>query len=89
MSSNRVFGSSHAKGGIEPSLAKTALILIEFQNEFTTEGLLGFIFCAPKGPQSSRALCLNALMNFAYEALGKVEALKRLVIAIFAYPLGC
>ena len=34
----RVFDASEAKGGCDPEPAKTAVVFIEFQNEFTTEG---------------------------------------------------
>ena len=37
-SSARTFTSAQAKGGCELDLSKTALVLIEYQNEFTTEG---------------------------------------------------
>ena len=35
---DRVFGPSEAKGGCEVDPAKTAVVFIEYQNEFTTEG---------------------------------------------------
>ena len=35
---NRVFGASEAKGGCDLEPTKTAVLFIEFQNEFTTEG---------------------------------------------------
>jgi nicotinamidase-related amidase len=34
----RVFTPAEAKGGIKATASKTALVLIEYQNEFTTEG---------------------------------------------------
>jgi len=37
-SSARTFTSAQAKGGCELDLSKTALVLIEYQDEFTTEG---------------------------------------------------
>jgi len=37
-SSFRTFDSAHAKGGVSLIPSRTALLLIEFQNEFTTEG---------------------------------------------------
>jgi len=36
--SSRVFSPAEAKGGIDVDASKTAMVLIEYQNEFTTEG---------------------------------------------------
>jgi nicotinamidase-related amidase len=38
VSADRVFSAAEAKGGAEIKAATTALLLIEYQNEFTTEG---------------------------------------------------
>ena len=38
MSADRVFSAAEAKGGAEIKAETTALLLIEYQNEFTTEG---------------------------------------------------
>ena len=35
---DRVFGPSEAKGGCTVDPAKTAVVFIEYQNEFTSEG---------------------------------------------------
>jgi len=35
---DRVFSPQNSKGGITPDKSKTALLFIEYQNEFTTEG---------------------------------------------------
>ena len=35
---DRVFEPSEAKGGCDVDPAKTAVVFIEYQNEFTTEG---------------------------------------------------
>ena len=35
---DRVFGPSEAKGGCDVDPAKTAVVFIEYQNEFTSEG---------------------------------------------------
>mmetsp|Transcript_26211 Transcript_26211/g.80674 ORF Transcript_26211/g.80674 Transcript_26211/m.80674 type:complete len:170 (+) Transcript_26211:60-569(+) len=38
LSADRTFGAAEAKGGADIVPSKTALLLIEYQNEFTTEG---------------------------------------------------
>ena len=40
---DRVFTPADAKGGVEVDNSKTAVIFIEYQNEFTTEG--GKVLC--------------------------------------------
>ena len=49
--SARVFSPSDAKGGVEPVADKTAIVFIEYQNEFTTDG--GKIAAAEKTAPSS------------------------------------
>eukprot|EP00629_Pelagomonadales_sp_RCC1024_P008894 CAMPEP_0119260190 /NCGR_PEP_ID=MMETSP1329-20130426/700_1 /TAXON_ID=114041 /ORGANISM="Genus nov. species nov., Strain RCC1024" /LENGTH=219 /DNA_ID=CAMNT_0007259611 /DNA_START=51 /DNA_END=710 /DNA_ORIENTATION=- len=58
MSGDRVFAPADAKGGAEPAAAKTAIVFIEFQNEFTTEG--GKMYGAVKDVMASTGMLAKA-----------------------------
>jgi nicotinamidase-related amidase len=55
----RTFTAKAAKGGLSCVASKTALLMIEFQNEFTTEG--GKLHDGVKGVMSSTSMLQNAV----------------------------
>eukprot|EP00667_Euglena_gracilis_P023174 EG_transcript_26078 len=57
--SGRTFAPSEAHGGEAPQAASTALVLIEFQNEFTTEG--GKLHGAVKEVMESNNMLANSV----------------------------
>merc|ERR1719392_473135 len=59
----RSFAATDAKGGCEIDAQKTALICIEFQNEFTTEG--GKLYPAVKGVMESTDMLAKAAATAA------------------------
>merc|ERR1719392_19384 len=59
----RSFAATDAKGGCEIDAQKTALICIEFQNEFTTEG--GKLYPAVKGVMDSTGMLAKAAATAA------------------------
>merc|ERR1719240_845996 len=62
------FSAASAKGGCEIVPAKTALVCIEYQNEFTTEG--GKLFPAVKGVMESTGMLAKTAAAAAVRAAG-------------------
>jgi len=56
---DRVFGPSEAKGGCDVNPAKTAVVFIEYQNEFTSEG--GKMHDAVKGVMTETGMMDNSV----------------------------